>query len=138
MGTITWFRRAGPALPPIIRTSESYSARLVSTREPLMTMIHPLNRMSIDILGILDTLCEPSSRLQIQDGEHSAPSGQFQARSFFIDERGRFRIWARDVGAHHNHNDRSSLDHRLRDAPHVHSALLEVLQNLERFLTEGL
>ena len=59
-------------------------------------------------------------------------------RSFFIDERGRFRIWASSVGVHLNHNDSASLDHRLQYSLQARSTLLELLQDLDSFLAEGL
>lgn len=98
------------------------------------------------ISAIFDTLCNEYFGLQIhglyitvRNGKHPAVAGEpLQVRSFFINERGRFRIWTSSAGAHRNHNDRASLDYRLRDAFQVRSTLLELLQDLESFLAEGL
>ncbi|KAI4177640.1 MAG: hypothetical protein LQ343_000103 [Gyalolechia ehrenbergii] len=41
------------------------------------------------------------------------------------DEKGRLRIWASNIGAHQT--GQSSLDFRLRDAPHIHQQLIDLL-----------
>ena len=83
------------------------------------------------ILFALDTVCS----LEIESGENQEASN---AKAFFIDERGRFRVWAKNVGAHRHEKDKASLEHRLQEAPHIRSALLVLLQNLESLITEGL
>ncbi|KAL9024418.1 MAG: hypothetical protein Q9196_006530, partial [Gyalolechia fulgens] len=44
------------------------------------------------------------------------------------DELGRLRIWASNIGAHQT--GQSSLDFRLRDAPHVHQKITDLLDDL--------
>ena len=83
------------------------------------------------ILEALDSICN----LEIGGGENEEASN---AKAFFIDERGRFRIWAKNVGAHRHQNNKASLEYRLQEAPHILSALLVLLQDLERLITEGL
>ena len=51
------------------------------------------------------------------------------------DEMGRLRIWAAQGGAHRP--GRVSLDHRLREAPHVHRRITELLGELYEDLEEG-
>jgi len=50
-------------------------------------------------------------------------------------ERGRFERWSKNIGAHKE--DRSSLDSRLRDAPHVSRVVVVFLDELRDALTEG-
>lgn len=52
-----------------------------------------------------------------------------------IDEFGRFKIWASNIGAHRS--GRSSLDYRLRDASHIQKRVLELLEDLGQSLEEG-
>jgi len=56
-------------------------------------------------------------------------------RSALADQRGRFRVWAENLGAHPT--GKASLHDRLREAPHIRSYLHELLQNLQELLTEG-
>ena len=65
--------------------------------------------------------------------ELAAQDNQIRAR--LLDERGRFRVWAHNVGAHRS--GKSSLDHRLREAPKMRSSVFLLLQDVERFLAEG-
>ncbi|KAL8784297.1 MAG: hypothetical protein Q9213_004055 [Squamulea squamosa] len=51
-----------------------------------------------------------------------------------IDELGRFRIWAANVGAHQT--GQSSLEFRLRDASHIREESVNLLRGLEGLLTE--
>ncbi|KAF8249169.1 hypothetical protein K440DRAFT_660426 [Wilcoxina mikolae CBS 423.85] len=51
------------------------------------------------------------------------------------DELGRFRVWVGNSGAHRS--GRVSLDHRLREASHVHAKLAELLWDLKKALDEG-
>ncbi|KAI4183075.1 MAG: hypothetical protein L6R41_005605 [Letrouitia leprolyta] len=44
------------------------------------------------------------------------------------DEMGRLRIWAANIGAHQT--NQSSLDFRLRDAPHIHQQIVNLLDDL--------
>ncbi|KIX08476.1 uncharacterized protein Z518_03132 [Rhinocladiella mackenziei CBS 650.93] len=60
----------------------------------------------------------------------------------WVDELGRLRIWAANIGAHQTGH--SSLDYRLRDASHIRAQTIKLLERLRRtledaneFLTEG-
>ena len=52
-----------------------------------------------------------------------------------LDEFGRFRVWAGNVGA--NRTGRVSLDYRLREASHIYTRLTELLEELNKVLEEG-
>ena len=52
-----------------------------------------------------------------------------------LNEFGRFRVWAGNSGAHRT--GRVSLDHRLREAPHLHEELTKLLRELNGDLEEG-
>jgi len=51
------------------------------------------------------------------------------------DEIGRFRVWAADAGAHQS--ARVSLDYRLREAPHVHSRVSELIEEIQEDVENG-
>ncbi|KAL8648704.1 MAG: hypothetical protein Q9226_005888 [Calogaya cf. arnoldii] len=53
----------------------------------------------------------------------------------WVDELGRLRIWAGNVGAHQS--GLSSLEFRLRDASHIRDEVTDLLTNLERLLDEA-
>ncbi|KAF8417998.1 hypothetical protein BGX38DRAFT_699353 [Terfezia claveryi] len=55
--------------------------------------------------------------------------------SAISDQRGKFRVWAENVGVHLT--GKASLHHRLREAPHIRSYLYELLRNLQELLTEA-
>ena len=50
-------------------------------------------------------------------------------------EFGRFRVWAGNTGA--DRTGRISLDHRLREAPHIHEELTKLLEELNGDLEGG-
>ena len=52
-----------------------------------------------------------------------------------MDEFGRFKVWAGNAGAHRI--GKVSLDYRLRESPHVHEELTELLRELSKDLDEG-
>ena len=52
------------------------------------------------------------------------------------DALGRFEIWSGNIGAHHT--GRRSLDHRLRDASHLHEHVSTLLDSLEQSLLDGM
>lgn len=52
-----------------------------------------------------------------------------------IDELGRFRVWAGNIGAHRK--GLSSLDYRLRDASHIKSKVQSLLCNLDDAIQRG-
>ena len=51
------------------------------------------------------------------------------------DEYGRFKVWARNIGAHQKGS--VSLDHRLREADHVKRQIVKILTYLAETLDEG-
>src|SRR3954451_14695084 len=60
----------------------------------------------------------------------------------WLDELGRLRVWASNIGAHQT--GQSSLDYRLRDASHLKSETIKILQrtlqvllNLRGVIEEG-
>lgn len=61
---------------------------------------------------------------------HKAPS------DLLYDQPGRLRLWARNIGAHQR-GVRSSLDYRLRNAPHLSEAVLGCLEDIEHALGDG-
>lgn len=65
----------------------------------------------------------------------SQDQGFFDQRVALRDELGRFRVWAGNSGAHRT--GRVSLDHRLREALHVHGKVTNLLDDLDRALEEG-
>ncbi|KAJ5050154.1 hypothetical protein NUH16_008692 [Penicillium rubens] len=64
----------------------------------------------------------------------SIPGGQDNIRLKVQDEMGMLRVWAGNFGAHRRQTDRSSLDHRLREAPDLHREV----QNHIRDITEAI
>lgn len=66
------------------------------------------------------------------------PSCEFSEQISLLalqDELGRLRVWAGNAGAHRT--GRISLDHRLREASHIHGKVIELLQDLDGALKEG-
>ena len=51
------------------------------------------------------------------------------------DQIGRLRVWAGNMGAHRV--GRMSLDYKLKEASHIHAAVLELLKELNGSLTES-
>lgn len=54
------------------------------------------------------------------------------SKNRWLDELGRLRIWAGNIGAHQI--GQSSLDYRLRDASHLKNETVKLLQRLLRLL----
>jgi hypothetical protein len=52
------------------------------------------------------------------------------------DSLSRFKLWAGNIGAHQR-SMRSSLDYRLRDAPHLRRSVLDCLLDLKDVLSRG-
>ena len=52
------------------------------------------------------------------------------------DELGRFKIWARNIGALQPRTMSSSLEYRLRDASHARQLVVKLLGNLQEALEE--
>ena len=53
------------------------------------------------------------------------------------DELGRLRVWIGNLGAHRKQADRLSLDHRLREAPGLHSQVRNHITALIEAVQEG-
>ena len=77
--------------------------------------------------------CRNSFNRLLQDLE--ASNDQATTRTLLEDEFGRFNIWAGNAGAHRI--GKVSLDYRLREAPHIHAELTELLGELSNDLEEG-
>ncbi|KAJ5194428.1 hypothetical protein N7491_001766 [Penicillium cf. griseofulvum] len=52
----------------------------------------------------------------------------------WTDELGRLRVWAANIGAHQTRQ--SSLDYRLRDASHIRSQIVRLLEQFQELLTD--
>ena len=55
-------------------------------------------------------------------------------KSLWLDELGRLRVWAANIGAHQT--GQSSLDYRLRDASHLKDQIIRLLERLQRLLVD--
>ena len=55
-------------------------------------------------------------------------------QSLWLDELGRLRVWAANIGAHQT--GQSSLDYRLRDASHIKDQIIRLLERLQRLLVD--
>ena len=77
-------------------------------------------------------LCENSFYKLLQDLESSKGRAVGQR---ILDEFRRFRVWAGNAVAHQT--GRVSLDYRLRETPHIHGELSELLGELSRDLSDG-
>lgn len=64
----------------------------------------------------------------------SIPAGEIE-RSVVLDERGRFCVWAGNIGA--NNKGCSSLDYRLRDASHIKRQAQQLLSDLNDSIKDG-
>jgi hypothetical protein len=54
------------------------------------------------------------------------------------DQLARFMIWGNNLGAFRPARQESSLDYRLRDAPHLQKTILNILKHLNKSLNEGI
>ena len=61
--------------------------------------------------------------------------GQRTVQETVSEQLGRFNMWAGTAGTHRS--GKISLDYRLREAPHVHTQVLRLLENLNQALAEG-
>lgn len=52
------------------------------------------------------------------------------------DELSRFKVWSGNIGAHRS--GRSSLDYRLRDASHLRKRIIDLLEDLNESLGDGM
>lgn len=65
------------------------------------------------------------------------PESDHTARPTIVDQLGRFKIWAGNIGAFQELSTPSSLEYRLREAPKVGAQVAELLYDLEETLQEG-
>ena len=67
----------------------------------------------------------------------SLPQADRIARPALIDQLGRLKIWAGNIGAFQELPLPSSLDYRLREAPKIVKQVIELLDDLNDTLQEG-
>lgn len=60
---------------------------------------------------------------------------QFPLRKAIDECNGRFRVWSGNIGAHQT--GKGSLDYRLRDASHIKTRVLRLLEDLVELLSDG-
>jgi hypothetical protein len=78
-----------------------------------------------------------SSQSLTPDANNTEEVKSFEAGEKQLDDDlGRFTIWAENCGAHRH--GRTSLDHRLREAADVKQMVLELLENLNEDLQDGM
>jgi hypothetical protein len=70
---------------------------------------------------------------QVARGELVAHDAEVP-QSLWLDELGRLRVWAANIGAHQI--GQSSLDYRLRDASHIKDQIIRLLERLQRLLVD--
>jgi hypothetical protein len=57
-------------------------------------------------------------------------------RQTAADKRSRFRLWASNLGAYHDPNDKRSADYRVRTAPDVRARIVQLIRELSQYLDE--
>ena len=65
------------------------------------------------------------------------PEADQIARPVLVDQLGRLKIWAGNIGAFQELPLPSSLDYRLREAPRIIAQVIELLNDLDETLQEG-
>jgi len=92
-------------------------------------MIYNFGRQSEASIASLHHNCQLSfERLSNLLGDNGISEG-------FRNDRGRYRVWAGNAGAHRI--GRVSLDHRLREAPNMKHMVIELLADLNQALNDG-
>jgi hypothetical protein len=56
----------------------------------------------------------------------------------FRNDIGRFKVWAKNSGAHRKETNSMSLDHRLREASDVKNMVVKLLEDLKAALQDGI
>lgn len=88
----------------------------------------PLAESSLRCLQLFDQLSSlPAEKIVV----HIIP------RDECLDELGRFRMWANNIGAFLHIEHRNSLDFRLREAFTITSRMAELLEDLAESLGDG-
>lgn len=85
-------------------------------------MVTSISTILIPCLKSLNRICEHSQH----DHEDDVSSGMW------IDELGRLRVWAANIGAHQT--GQSSFEFRLRDASHISQQIINLLSDLDPLL----
>jgi len=117
---------AGPPRP------QQYSCRKTDKMtSPVSSGFRPLYK---DVLELFEQICTYSPSSATNESLDFNPFSP-NLRGIFFEETGRLRVWAENVGVHRQY--KASLDHRLREASHVRSMVLQLLSDLKRFLNEG-
>ena len=88
----------------------------------------PIATQSRQCLQLLDRVS-----VLISDGEVATSN----LSDLYLDEAGRFRIWANNIGALLTIDHRNSLDFRLRRAVKMSSRIVEFLGDLREALEDG-
>ena len=72
---------------------------------------------------------------------HEQDSDSDEAKALALqlvqDQIGRFRVWAANMGAHHQAASRMSLDYKLKEASHIHNTVVKLLTQLNNSLKVG-
>lgn len=87
----------------------------MSRDDPISTLVARCFRSFAELDAHISSGSQSSSKQMDEDG--------------FLDELGRLRVWAANIGAHRT--GRISLDFRLRDAPHIRTRIQGLLNDLE-------
>lgn len=95
-----------------------------------------LTREYIALLGLFDNVCTELTANSQVVGMQAGPEVVKQTLDFLTDQRGRLRIWGKNVGA--NWVDKASFSHRLCEASHIRALVNELFQNVQGLLSEGL
>ena len=67
--------------------------------------------------------------------DHADVPDQFPLRKAIEECNGRFRVWSGNIGAHQT--GKGSLDYRIRDASHIKTRVLRLLEDLVELLSDG-
>jgi hypothetical protein len=94
--------------------------------------------VATSILSLYNLCIQSFDRLGrlLQHPDYDRAEQALASQTALEDELGRFRVWAANSGAHRK--GRVSLDHKLREALHVHEKVTDLLGDLKRALEEGM
>lgn len=93
-----------------------------------LTSISPIAVRSSSCLQLFDRLCS------LLDDK---TSNQLISLTVCLDESGRFRLWANNIGAFLTIDNRNSLDFRLREVSKICGQVVEFLEDLAEALDDG-
>ena len=66
--------------------------------------------------------------------DFGSPEAKALALRLVQDQRGRLRVWAGNMGAHHPASSRMSLDYKLKEASHIRNMVVKLLEQLSTSL----